>query len=193
MKRRDFLRSASAVSAALAFPKMGQLLAPAAADAWRTFEVTTSVQVLKPSGMTRIWLPAALFNPTPFQKTLGNHFNAGDGTAKMVESKADTLGIIAAEFPAGVKPMLSVTSQIKGREDGCRKSPRDLRVDCGEHVPESEDAGLRPGRHSLHAGDQGFGRQVCRPECVVCRARQGGGPSGTRRVRYPGCQIRLGI
>jgi transglutaminase-like putative cysteine protease len=113
MKRRDFLRSAGVVSAALAFPKTGRLLAQEAVpDAWRTFEVTTSVQVLNPSGMTRIWLPAALVNPTPFQKTLANDFKAEDGTATLVESRADALGIIAAEFPAGVKPILTVTSRI---------------------------------------------------------------------------------
>jgi transglutaminase-like putative cysteine protease len=37
---------------------------------------------------------------------------AEGGTAKMVESRADSLGIIAAEFPAGVKPALSVTSRV---------------------------------------------------------------------------------
>src|SRR5690349_13748502 len=115
MKRREFLRSASVVSAAIAFPKPVRLFAGAAPDAWRSFEVTTSVQVLKPSGVTRIWLPAALVNPTPFQKTLANEFKAEGGTAKMVESKADSLGIIAAEFPAGVKPTLSVTSRIATR------------------------------------------------------------------------------
>jgi len=113
MKRRDFLRSAGVVSASLAFPKTGSLLAQGAApDAWRTFEVTTSVQVLKPSGTTRIWLPAALVNATPFQKTLANEFKAEGGNAKMVESSTDTLGIIAAEFPAGVNPILTVTSRI---------------------------------------------------------------------------------
>ena len=113
MDRRDFLRSAGIVSAAVAFPETGRLFAPGAApDAWRTFEVTTSVQVLNPSGMTRIWLPAALVNPTPFQKTLANEFKAEGGTAKMLESNVDSLGIIAAEFPAGVKPILSVTSRI---------------------------------------------------------------------------------
>jgi transglutaminase-like putative cysteine protease len=113
MKRREFLRSAGIVSAAVAFPETGRLFAQGAApDAWRTFEVTTNVQVLNPSGMTRIWLPAALVNPTPFQKTLANEFKAEGGTAKMVESNADSLGIIAAEFPAGVKPILSVTSRI---------------------------------------------------------------------------------
>jgi transglutaminase-like putative cysteine protease len=113
MQRRDFLRSVGVVSASLAFPKSGCLWSQgAAADVWRTFEVTTSVQVLKTSGMTRIWLPAALVNPTPYQKTLANEFKAEGGTAKMVESRTDTLGIIAAEFPVGVKPVLTVTSRI---------------------------------------------------------------------------------
>lgn len=116
MDRRDFLRSAGIVSAAMAFPEAGRLFARGAApDAWRTFEVTTNVEVLKPSGVTRIWLPAALLNPTPFQKTLANEFKAEGGTAKMVESNADSLGIIAAEFPAGVRPIVSVTSRIATR------------------------------------------------------------------------------
>lgn len=114
MKRRDFLRSGSLASAALAFPKTGRLLSHGTApDTWRTFELTTSVQVLKTSGTTRVWLPAALVNPTPFQKTLANEFKAEGGTARMVESKSDTLGIIAAEFPAGVTPILTLTSRIK--------------------------------------------------------------------------------
>jgi transglutaminase-like putative cysteine protease len=116
MDRRDFLRSVGMVSAAAAFPETSRLFARAAApQPWRTFEVTTNVQVLNPSGTTRIWLPAALVNPTPFQKTLANDFKAEGGTAKMIESKADALGIIAAEFPAGVKPILSVTSLIATR------------------------------------------------------------------------------
>jgi transglutaminase-like putative cysteine protease len=113
MKRRDFLRSAGVVSAAMAFPKAGKLLEEGTApEAWRTFDVTTSVQVLKPSGTTRIWIPAALVSPTPFQKTLANDFKAEGGTAKLIEGSADSLGIIAAEFPAGVMPVLTVTSRI---------------------------------------------------------------------------------
>jgi transglutaminase-like putative cysteine protease len=113
MKRRDFLRSAGMVSAAMAFPRAGRTLAEGTAtEAWRTFDVTTSVQVLKPSGTTRIWMPAALLNPTPFQKTLANDFKAEGGTAKLVERSDDSLGIIVAEFPAGVMPVLTVTSQV---------------------------------------------------------------------------------
>ena len=93
MKRRDFLRSAGVVSAAMAFPKAGRTFVQGTApEAWRTFDVTTSVQVLKPSGTTRIWMPTALLNPTPFQKTLANDFKAEGGTAKLVEGGADSTG-----------------------------------------------------------------------------------------------------
>jgi transglutaminase-like putative cysteine protease len=117
MKRREFLRSAAAVSAEMSFPKSRRLLLEGTdANAWRTFDVTTTVQVLKPAGTTRIWIPAALVKPTAFQKTLANEFKAEGGTAKLAESSADSLGIIAAEFPAGVTPLLTVTSRISTRD-----------------------------------------------------------------------------
>ena len=113
VNRRDFLRSVAAVSASCAFPDTGLLSAEdVPSDKWRTFEVKTTVEVLKPSGVTRVWLPAALITKTPFQNTLTNEFTAVGGTAKMVEVKADSLGIISAEFPAGVKPMVTLTSRV---------------------------------------------------------------------------------
>ena len=102
MNRRAFLECAGAVSARLAFPQ----------TKWRTFEVKTRVEILKASAATRVWLPAALIGETPFQKTLSNEFKAEDGTARIVESRADRLGIVAAEFPAGVKPFLTLTSLV---------------------------------------------------------------------------------
>src|ERR1700730_15498829 len=102
MNRRDFLRSAGVVSATFAFPKTARLFAEdSAPDSWRTFEVMTRVEVLKPSGPTLIWLPAALIRETPYQKTLANQFSAEGGNAEMVELKADALGIVAEEYAAG--------------------------------------------------------------------------------------------
>src|SRR5882724_6168052 len=113
MNRRDFLWSASAASATLALANPVRLFAEGAAPGtWRTFEVTTRVEVLKSAGITRIWVPGALLNPTPFQKTLSNKFAAEGGTAKLLENQSDSLSIIAAKFPAGVKPLLTVTSRI---------------------------------------------------------------------------------
>ncbi len=113
MNRRKFLQYAGIASATLALPDTGRLFAlDSSSGSWRTFEVTTRVEVLKPSGMTRVWLPAALTSRTPYQKTLANRFSAAGGTAEIVESEADALGIIAAKFPTGVRPALTVTSRI---------------------------------------------------------------------------------
>ncbi len=119
MNRRDFLQSGGIASVSLAFAKAERLFSQVTtADRWRTFQVTTRVEVLKPSGTTRIWVPAALISETPFQKTLANTFNCEGGTAKMVESKSDALGIIAAEFSPAVRPILTVTSRIATKD--CR-------------------------------------------------------------------------
>src|SRR4029077_472742 len=117
MNRRVFLQSGGIVSVSLAFAKPECLFsAVTTLDRWRTFQVTTRVEVLKTSGTTRVWVPAALIRETPFQKTLTNTFNCEGGTAKIVESKTDALGIIAAEFPAGVRPILTVTSRIATKD-----------------------------------------------------------------------------
>ncbi len=117
MKRRDFLRSTGIVSAAFAFPKDGYLFAEdAVPSGWRTFEVTTRVEVLRPSGATRVWLPTALIQDVPFQKTLANRFLAKEGTVHVVESKPDALGIVAATFAAGVTPVLTLTSRIATKD-----------------------------------------------------------------------------
>jgi transglutaminase-like putative cysteine protease len=107
MNRRTFLQTS------LALPVAGRLFAE---DGWRIFEVTTRVEVLKPSGATRISVPGALTASTPYQKTLANTFQCEGGTARMVESKQDGLAIVAAEFPAGVAPVLTVTNRIATRD-----------------------------------------------------------------------------
>jgi transglutaminase-like putative cysteine protease len=122
MKRRDFLRSTGIFSASLAFAKPGRIFErdttfdathDPANDQWRTFEVTTRAEVLKPSGATRIWLPASLISGSPFQKTLSATIQPeSGGTARMIASKPDSLGIIAAEYPSGVKPVLTFTTRV---------------------------------------------------------------------------------
>jgi hypothetical protein len=96
------------MSATVAFPIAKGLRAKGAARGnWRTFEVIRNPEAL---GATRICLPVPLMRETPFQKTLLNRFSTDGGTVRMVEAKADGLGIITAEFPAGVKPVLTLTN-----------------------------------------------------------------------------------
>jgi transglutaminase-like putative cysteine protease len=117
MKRRDFLRSAGIVSAGLAFTNTEKLFAGQLLTGdWRTFDVTTRVEVLKPSGEARIWLPAALIRNSPFQKTISNKFNADGGTARLFETKADALGVVTATYPSGSKPVLTLISRVALRD-----------------------------------------------------------------------------
>jgi len=112
MHRRHFLRTAG-VLAGLDFPKTKYQFANAApSEDWRTFEVETRVEVLKPSGTTRVWVPAALHSKVPFQRTLSNEFNAPGGKARIVQSGADGLGIVTAEFPAGAKAAVTLTCRV---------------------------------------------------------------------------------
>lgn len=117
MNRRHFLQSAAIMSAGLALPKYSDLFADDGNSVgWRTFEITTRVEILKPSGATHVWLPVPLISATPFQKTLGNTFHAEGGTAAIIEKKTDSLGIVAAKFPNGVKPVVALTSHVATKD-----------------------------------------------------------------------------
>ena len=113
MNRRDFLRSTSLGFFGLTLSRAELSFAQhIPADDWRTFEVTTRAEVLKPAGETKVWLPAALIQNMPFQRTVSNRFSADGGKARMVESKQRGLGIVVATFPSNVKPVLTLTSQV---------------------------------------------------------------------------------
>jgi transglutaminase-like putative cysteine protease len=120
MNRRHFLRSAGAASAYLALPGARKAFAmgPAegAGSGWRTFELTTRVEVLNPSGPTRVWLPTALLRETPFQETVSNDFHCEGGDARLVKTNQDGLGIVSASYPDGAKPLLTLTSRVRTRD-----------------------------------------------------------------------------
>jgi transglutaminase-like putative cysteine protease len=115
MNRRNFLRLTGVASASLAFPKL-VLAEDIRPVGWRTFDLTTLVEILQPSGPTRVWLPTALLQDTPFQKTISNRFDAPGGTAELVEHKSDALGIVRATFPEGARPLLTLTSRVQTRD-----------------------------------------------------------------------------
>lgn len=114
MNRRRFIQSTSLAFAGILVSKTDLLGGQqAVSEAWRSFEVTTRVEVLKPAGETRVWLPTALIQDTPFQRTSANRFSAEGGQAKLIEeSNPQALGIVAATFPAGAKPMVTLSSQV---------------------------------------------------------------------------------
>src|SRR5271163_2005060 len=105
MNRRDFLRANSSLCAGWALSRAVPALADTpSAGGWRTFEVVTSVELLKPNGVSHIWLPAPLIRKTPYQDTISTHFTADGGTATLSKDKQSALGIVSAMYAANAKP-----------------------------------------------------------------------------------------
>jgi transglutaminase-like putative cysteine protease len=87
-----------------------------ASDGWRTFELETRVEVLHPSDRTRVWLPEVLIRNTPFQRSLATDVSVEGGTTDVLKRGEDALGIIVAEFPANVRPTVTLTSRVATKD-----------------------------------------------------------------------------
>jgi hypothetical protein len=113
MNRRDFLRANSSICAGWALSRAVPVLAdtPSAGE-WRTFEVLTKVELLKPNGVSHIWLPAPLIRNTPYQNTISARFTAEGGPARLSKDKQSALGIVSATYAANAKPALSLISRV---------------------------------------------------------------------------------
>src|SRR5580698_567645 len=99
MNRRDFLRVNSSICAGWALSKAVPVLADtSSAGGWRTFEVVTRVELLKPDGVSHIWLPTPLIRDTAYQKTISARFAAEGGTAALSKDEQNALGIVSATY-----------------------------------------------------------------------------------------------
>jgi transglutaminase-like putative cysteine protease len=118
MDRRTFLKVGSAlptVAAASGISGLARANTPAAT--WRTFEVTTRVNVLDAEGATRVWVPLALTRDTDYFKNLGSVWRAEGGTATYVEEPKHGTGIVSASFPASTtSPVATVTTRFATRD-----------------------------------------------------------------------------
>jgi transglutaminase-like putative cysteine protease len=113
MDRRTFLRSAGL---SLAAGRLGPIsaLGQSATAGWQTYEVTTSVEILKPSGTSHVWIPLPLPAATAFQKPLGNRIECPAGAAREV-AKGVGPALVHARFPAGTAAQLTVVSRVATR------------------------------------------------------------------------------
>jgi transglutaminase-like putative cysteine protease len=115
MNRRNFLYR-TGLAGAFAFADRARPLGqPEAAERWRTFEITTQVEVLQPHGVTRVWLPTPLA-VAPYQTTMGDTYRASGGRVVMLETNANDPDILAAEWDEGIPPVLTLTSRVKTRD-----------------------------------------------------------------------------
>ncbi len=97
---------------------------------WRTFEITTHIEVQRPAGVTRLWVPLPAVT-SDYQDPLDNHWT---GNARRMQELADGAGaarMLYAEFAAGgPAPTLEVSSRVQAR---------DRAVDWSKTIAASED------------------------------------------------------
>jgi hypothetical protein len=121
MDRRTFLRTGIGVSAAAAAGLRVQQRAVAAEPSgeakWRTFEVTSKVEVIKPSGVTRAWVPMPLMPDTDYQKSLGQSWTGNTASMRVYRDEKYGAGIFFAEWPAGeAAPVAEVVTRFATRD-----------------------------------------------------------------------------
>lgn len=117
MDRRTFIKAGTALPTALAIGGVSRISSANVGSPWRVFEVTTQVEVLKPVGLTRVWLPVPLTRDTDYFKALGNRWSAPGGKVSLVQEKTYGAGIAYAEFPEGSgKPTLELVSRFATRD-----------------------------------------------------------------------------
>ncbi|MES2424011.1 MAG: transglutaminase domain-containing protein [Pseudomonadota bacterium] len=135
--RRAFLKHTAVAFAGSAFPALHfAQTAPAAREfapqpgAWRTFEVTTRVDILKPQGATKVWLPVPSVDSS-YQRSLESSFS-GNGQSRMTDDDQYGAKMLYTSFAADqAQPFVEITSRIQTQNRA---------VDWSRPQPVREDA-----------------------------------------------------
>jgi len=125
MDRRKFLTLSAALPAVSALSHLPGVVSIARAQqkdfnprpgAWHAYEVTTRVEVMKPTGVTRVWVPVPVV-ASEYQKLQGNKWS---GNARVMEPVTDPqygAGMVYAEWSAAERaPVLEVISRFQTQD-----------------------------------------------------------------------------
>lgn len=135
--RRTFLKNSALALSSAALPAINFAQSPAPArqflpqpGVWRTFEVTTRVDIGKAQGATRLWLPIPSVN-TDWQQSLESRYTS-NGTARLETDKVYGARMLFVEFAATEsKPFVELTSTVQ---------TQNRKLDVAHKVVAKEDA-----------------------------------------------------
>jgi len=112
MHRRSFLHAGAAASLVGAIPRLAraqQAFDPKPSAGWRTFEVTTRVELQWPEGTSRVWIPVPSVESS-YQKVLGTTWS-GNGSVRLASDGKYGANMVAAEWdPSDKNPVVEVVS-----------------------------------------------------------------------------------
>ena len=131
MDRRAFLKQGAVVSAGLMLGGIPKFARRANADdptKWRTFEVTTRVEIADPVGGVRVWLPVPLLTNTDYFKREPDTWTGNFKSARAVQYDKYGTGLFFAQWAPGEKaPVAELKSRFttRDRQIDLSKKPAD--------------------------------------------------------------------
>ena len=132
--RRSLLTSGAALAAPLLVPGLARAQAaerrfePQVAG-WRTFELTTTVQVADVQGATQLWLPVPDVE-SDYQQSVDNRWTGNARTAELVREPRHGVRMLHATFAADTAlPTITLTSTLRTRNRATDWSARSAKAE----------------------------------------------------------------
>jgi transglutaminase-like putative cysteine protease len=121
MDRRTFVKTAALAAAAIAAPRLAAAnqtaFKPAVENGWRVFEVTTRAEVLKPEGVTRVWLPLPSIEEGAWIRPMGNLWQGNAAAMRVAREPVYGTQMLQAEWETGqAAPVVEVVSRFATRD-----------------------------------------------------------------------------
>lgn len=124
LARRQFIQKSAVALAASSLPAInfaatvdaGKQFSPQPGP-WRTFDVTTRVDIAKPQGTTRVWLPIPSVN-TDWQKSLESSFSSNGKTQLTSDTKYGARMLYVEFSDSMAQPYVELTSRIQTQSRG---------------------------------------------------------------------------
>ena len=130
MKRRTFLGAGAALPALSLLPRIasaqtGQTAFDPRPGAWRSFEITTHVEVVHPGGLARAWIPVPAVE-TEWQRVGDNGWSGNAASVRLARDGKYGANMVVAEWSAAEKaPVLEVVSRFATRNRAVDFAKRD--------------------------------------------------------------------
>jgi hypothetical protein len=120
LDRRFFLKTGLVVSAAAALSRYAsaqQASDPTPGSGWRSFEVTSRIEILTPEGVTQVWLPLPSVDAPAWVRNEGDFWSGNADSVKVVRERRYGAEILHAEWNATeAAPALEVISRFSTRD-----------------------------------------------------------------------------
>jgi len=80
---------------------------------WRNYDIHSTVTLTNLQGRARLWLPLVQYRDTPWERSLGHHWQGNFETAGIYRDPVADMEVFYADWPEGVaEPRLELVSQI---------------------------------------------------------------------------------